>query len=203
MIDRWNINLCISLKPVQHRVLSILTVFVGGMEPLYRESRPILPRNLAYLAAVVLIATLAFMVFSQYVLDTQMPSWTIPASAVIFAVIIVVLLVLRLDLEVYGDRVEITYVFRRTVIEGSEVIDVRRGDLTEIRNYGNWNLKGVKHRSYSRIGDDEGVAMKLMGKRVVVVSTSEPETVFGLIPRAPEEEPGAGDSSEDSAKEAE
>ena len=143
------------------------------------------------------------MVFSQYVLDTQMPSWTIPASAVIFAVIIVVLLVMRLDLEVYGDRVEITYVFRRTVIEGSEVIDVRRGDLTEIRNYGNWNLKGVKHRSYSRIGDDEGVAMKLMGKRVVVVSTSEPEIVFGLIPRAPEEEPGAGDTSEDSGKEAE
>ena len=170
------------------------------MEPLYRESRPILPRNLAYLAAAVLIATLAFMVFSQYVLDTQMPSWTIPASAVIFAVIIIVLLVLRLDLEVYGDRVEITYVFRRIVIEGSEVIDVRRGDLTEIRNYGNWNLKGVKHRSYSRIGDDEGVAMKLMGKRVVVVSTSKPETVFGLVPRAPEEEPQTERSETDESQ---
>lgn len=191
MIDRWNINLCIHRKPVQHLVLSIHRMFVGGMEPLYRESRPILPRNLAYLAAAVLIATLAFMVFSQYVLDTQMPSWTIPASAIIFVIIIVVLLVLRLDLEVYEDRVEITYVFRRTVVRGEEVIDVRKGDLTEIRNYGNWNLKGVKHRSFSRVGDDEGVAMKLMGKRVVVVSTSEPEKVFGLIPRAPDEEPVA------------
>ncbi len=159
------------------------------MEPLYRETRPILPRNLAYLAAAILIATLAFMVFSQYVLDTQMPSWTIPASAAIFVVIIVLLLFLRLDLEVYGDRVEISYMFRRTVINGGEVIDVRQGDLTEIRNYGNWNLKGVKHRSFSRVGDDEGVAMKLMGKRVVVVSTSEPEKVSGLIPRAPDEGP--------------
>ena len=70
--------------------------------------------------------------------------------------------------------------FRKTVVRGDEVIDVRQGDLTEIRNYGNWNLKGVKHRSFSRVGDDEGVAMKLMGKRVVVVSTSEPERVFGL-----------------------
>ncbi len=167
------------------------------MEPLYRETRPILPRNLAYLAAAILIATLAFMVFSQYVLDTQMPSWTIPASAAIFAVIIVLLLILRLDLEVYGDRVEISYMFRRTVINGGEVIDVRQGDLTEIRNYGNWNLKGVKHRSFSRVGDDEGVAMKLMGKRVVVVSTSEPEKVSGLIPRVPDEGPLDGHQQDD------
>ena len=159
------------------------TVFFQSMDPLYRESRPILPRNLAYLAAAVLIATLAFMVFSQYVLETAMPSWTIPVSAVVFIVIIVVMLVLRMDFEVYPDRVEIVYAFRRMVIDRSEVIDVRSGDLTEIRSYGNWNLKGVKHKLYSRVGDDDGVAMKLMGKRVVVVSTADPETVFPLIPR--------------------
>ena len=163
--------------------LSMATVFFQSMDPLYRESRPILPRNLAYLAAVVLIATLAFMVFSQYVLNTRMPSWTIPVSAVVFIVIIVVLLVLRMDVSVHADRVEIVYAFRRTVIEQREIIDVRRGDLTEIRNYGNWNLKGVRHKLYSRIGDDDGVAMKLMGKRVVVFSTADPETVFPLIPR--------------------
>lgn len=153
------------------------------MEPLYRESRPLLPRNLTYLVAVVLVATLAFMAYSQYVLETQMASWMLPVSAVVFVVVIVILFVLRLDLEVYDDRVEITYLFRRSVIEGREVIDVRKGELSDIKNYGNWNLKGVKHRTYSRVGDDEGVAMKLLGKRVVVVSTSEPDTVFGLIPR--------------------
>ena len=178
--------------------LSMATVFFQSMDPLYRESRPILPRNLAYLAAAVLIATLAFMVFSQYVLETAMPSWTIPVSAVVFIVIIVVILVLRMDLEVYLDRVEIVYAFRRMVIDRSEVIDVRSGDLTEIRSYGNWNLKGVKHRLYSRVGDDDGVAMKLMGKRVVVVSTADPETVFPLIPRedAPAEPAPEGPAEE-------
>lgn len=155
----------------------------GPMDPLYRESRPILPRNLALLAAAVLIATLIFMVFSRYVMNAAMPSWVIPVTAVIFIIIIVILLVLRLDLAVYGDRVVIRYAFRTFTIEGKDVIDVRWGDLGEIRNYANWNLKGVKHRAFTCIGDEDGVAMKLMGRRVTVVSTSEPDRVASLIPR--------------------
>lgn len=174
------------------------------MEPLYRESRPLLPRNLTYLVAVVLVATLAFMAYSQYAMGTEMASWMLPLSVVIFAIVIIILLVLRLDFEVYDDRVEITYLFRKTTIQGREVMDVRKGDLTEIKSYGGWNLKGVKHRTYSRIGDDEGVAMKLLGKRVVVVSTSDSERVFPLIPReeAPED-PGSSGEVVEEGKEAE
>ena len=75
------------------------TLFRQGMDPLYRESRPILPRNLAYLSAAVLIATLAFMVFSEYVLDAHMPSGTIPVTVVECVSIIGELRVLRMDLE--------------------------------------------------------------------------------------------------------
>ena len=81
------------------------------MEPLYRESRPLLPRNLTYLVAVVLVATLAFMAYSQYAMGTEMASWMLPLSAAIFAIVVIILLVLRLDFEVYDDRVEITYLF--------------------------------------------------------------------------------------------
>lgn len=169
------------------------------MEPLYRESRPILPRNLTYLVAVVLIATLAFMVFSEYVLDTEMASWMIPVSAVIFIVVIVALLILRMDVEVYEDRVVVKHAFRNMEFGRQEILEVRHGELTAIRNYGNWNLKGVKHRAYTRIGDDEGVAMKLTGKRVVVFSTSEPERVAGMVPLADPEEPEP--EKEDSAGE--
>lgn len=161
------------------------------MEPLYRESRPILPRNLTYLVAVVLVATLAFMVFSEYVLNTDMPSWMVPVSAVIFVVVIVVLYILRMDVEIYPDKVVIRHAFRTIEIMREEVIEVRHGELTEIRNYGNWNLKGVKHRAYTRIGDDDGVAMKLMGKRVVVFSASEAERAAGLVPIADPEEEGS------------
>ncbi len=153
------------------------------MDSLYSESRPILPKNLTYITAAVLVATLVFMVFSEFVLGTTMPSWSIPVTAVIFVVIIVLLLILKMDLKVYDDRVEISYAFRKVTVDRDEIIDTRVGDLTDIRNYANWNLKGVKHRAYSRIGDDEGIAMKLVGKRVIVVSASEPEAVYGLLPK--------------------
>ena len=125
------------------------------MEPLYRESRPIMPRNLTYLVAAVLLATLAFMALSESLTGAGMPVWMIAASAVVFIIIIVALLVLRLDLVIYGDRV--------------------------------WNLKGVKHRSYTRIGDECGIAMKVTGKRVVVVSTQDPEAAAGAVPGGREE----------------
>ena len=154
-----------------------------AMDPVYRESSPILPRNLAYVVAAVLIATLAFMAVSEPLFGAGMPVWMIAVSAVVFAAVTVLLLVLRMDVEVYGDAVEITYAFRRVRVEGREVIDVRRGELGAIRNYANWNLKGVKHRSYTRIGEDEGVALKLLGKRVVVFSTTDPEGVYAIVPR--------------------
>lgn len=160
------------------------------MEPLYRESRPILPRNLTYLVAVVLVATLAFMVFSEYVLNTEMASWMIPVSAVVFVIVIVILYILRMDVEVYPDKVVIKHAFRTIEVRREEVIEVRHGELTEIRNYGNWNLKGVKHRAYTRVGDDDGVAMKLMGKRVVVFSASDADSAAAVVPTAdPDEEP--------------
>ena len=152
------------------------------MEPLYRESRPIMPRNLTYLVAAVLLATLAFMALSESLTGAGMPVWMIAASAVVFIIIIVALLVLRLDLVIYGDRVEITYAFRRITVRSEEIIDVRLGDLSDIRNYANWNLKGVKHRSYTRIGDECGIAMKVTGKRVVVVSTQDPESAARAVP---------------------
>ena len=157
------------------------------MDPVYRESRPVMPRNLTILVAVVLLATVAFMLFSDAFLGTDTPSWMPIVTAVVFVVLIFVFLFARLDLEIYGDRVEIRYILRRVTIGAGEIIDVRHGDLTAIRNYANWNLKGVKHRTYSRVGDEGGVAMKVTGKRVFVVSSEDPETVAGMIPGEREE----------------
>ena len=64
-----------------------------------------------------------------------------------------------------------------------QIIDSRMGETAKIRNYGGYNLKGVKHSFYSAIGEEEGVAMKITGKRVVVVSCIEPESVYRLLPK--------------------
>lgn len=157
------------------------------MDPVYRESNPILPRNLTYIVAIVLIATLAFMALSDPVMGDGPPVWMTAVSAVVFVIVIAILLILRMDVDVFDDRIEVVYAFRHIRVEGREVIDVRHGDLGDIRNYGNWNLKGVKHRAYTRIGEDGGIALKLLGKRVVVLSSADPEALFAAVPR---EEPG-------------
>ncbi len=153
------------------------------MDQPYRESRPILPRNLTYVVAVVLMATVAFMAFSVYFLNVEMPSWSIPVTAILFIIVIAALLVIRMDVEVDGESVRIVHAFRTVTVPMGDIIDSRHGDLTAIRSYGGWNLKGVRHRTYSRIGDEEGVAMKLVGKRVVVFSTSDPERVSAMLPK--------------------
>ncbi len=146
------------------------------------ESRPILPRNLFMILALVLAATVAFMAVMRFLLNTDMPDWSLPATAVLFGIILLLCALPKLTVECFSDRVSITYFFRKTEIPFGQIIDKKCGDTNQIRNYGSWNIKGVKHKFYSVIGDDMGVAMKLMGKKVVVVSTERMDELFNLIP---------------------
>lgn len=153
------------------------------MEVLYRESRPILPRPLLYLTILVSVAMLAFMAVSKYILNTDMPDWMIPVTAVLLAIIVAFCAIIRFDLEVTDEHVKIVHTFRKVIIPMDQIIDSRMGETAKIRNYGGYNLKGVKHSFYSAIGEEEGVAMKITGKRVVVVSCIEPESVYRLLPK--------------------
>lgn len=153
------------------------------MEAIYRESRPILPRQLLYLTVLVVIATLAFMAVSKYVLGTDMPDWAIPVVGAVLLVATLACAVLRFDLEVTEDKVTIMHAFRKVEVPMEHIIDSRMGETALIRNYGGYNLKGVKHNFYSAIGEDEGVAMKIAGKRVIVISCVDPEAVYRLLPK--------------------
>ena len=157
------------------------------MDPKFRESRPILPRQLATILAATLLATLAFMALMPYLFDAYMPSWMLATTAVLFIIVIAVSFIPRMDLEVYDDSLVITHVFRRIEIPFEDILDKKFGSIYQIRNYGSYNLKGVKHRFYSVVGDDEGVAVRLTEKRVVVVSTQSPQEVHDMIPVRKEE----------------
>ena len=157
------------------------------MEISFRESRPILPKRLFLVLAIVLLATLAFMAFMQFFMKTDMPGWSLPATAALFAAIMLACVLPKLTLECFPDRISITYIFRKTEIPFAQIIDKKCGDINQIRNYGSWNIKGVKHRFFSVIGDEYGVALKLAGKKVIVVSTERMDEFFALIPVSREE----------------
>lgn len=152
------------------------------MDPKFQESRPIMPLQLTYVLSAVLIATVAFMAISKYALDTDMPGWAIPVVAVVFVVIIVLSFVLKLSVMINDDGMDIQYAIRKVHIPMDEFIDRRVGEMSLIKSYDNWNLKGVKHRIYAAIGEDDGVAMKLTGKRVLVLSSKDPQAIADLLP---------------------
>lgn len=153
------------------------------MDSRYLESRPILPRMLTYIMAAVLMSTVAFMVFSEYILRTDMPSWAIPVVAAVFVIIIVASYMMRFTVNVGDDAIEIRYAVKKMRIPLDEVIDSRVGELALIRNYDRWSLKGVKHKAYMAIGEDDGVALKLTGKRVLVLSSTDAESLYAAVPK--------------------
>ncbi len=184
-IKKYNINF-IEARRLAWQLFKNTQVLRRAMEPQYAESRPIIPRQLTLIAAAVLAATVVFMAFSELFLGTDMPGWAIPAMAVVFAAFVVLMLVMKLDLEIYEDRVEISYLFRRIEIPMDSIIDSRYGELEKIRSYSAWDLKGVKRKTYTRVGDDCGIAMKIKGKRVTVVSCGDPAAASALLPKEAE-----------------
>lgn len=158
------------------------------MDPRFLESRPLLPRQLSYVLAGTLVATVAFMAVSKYMMGVAMPGWAIPVVGVLFAAIIVLSFVLKLTVSVGEDGLDVRYAFRHLHFPWDEIIDTRMGELALIRSYDRWNLKGVKHKAYMVIGEDLGVAIKLTAKRVLVLSSEDPEALYDVLPKEEETE---------------
>lgn len=157
------------------------------MDPKFRESRPVLPRQLAIILTLTLLATLAFMALMPYFTSSNMPGWMLGVTAVLFIIVIAVSFIPKMDVEVFDDSLVITHIFRKIEIPFEEILDKKFGSVYQIRNYGSYNLKGVKHRFYSVIGDDDGVAVKLTENRVVVFSTPNAQEIHDMLPEKKEE----------------
>ncbi len=158
------------------------------MDSAFLESRPIMPRNLSILLAAVLIATLAFMLFYKYVYYPDLPDLAIAACAIAFILGIAASFLLYFKTEITEDSIVFTYMFRRTEVRKEEIIDTRTGELNIIKNYSNWTLKGVRYKTFSAIGEDLGVGLKITGKRVIFFSTKDPDTIASLLPKEEQEE---------------
>ena len=88
-----------------------------------------MPFQLTYILAGVLVATVVFMVFSKYVLDTVMPGWAIPAVAIVFILIIALSFVGRFSVQVTEDAVDVQYFFKKIHIPMDEIIDRRSVEI--------------------------------------------------------------------------
>ena len=142
-----------------------------------------MPRNLTIILAAVLIVTVASMAVTKYVYGSDIPEFPIIAAAIIFAIAIMFCFISKFTISIYDDRIEITHILRKVTVKFEEIIEVRIGELNVIKNYSNWTLKGVKYRTYSAVGEDMGVGLKITGKRVIYLSTKDPEALAAALPK--------------------
>ena len=152
------------------------------MESSYQESRMILPKNLAILLSAMLVVTWIAMVVTKYAYS-DLPTVALIICGVVFAICVILCFAMRFSITVYDDRIEIFYIVRRTTIPKSEIITTRTGEINLIKNYSDWNLKGVKYKTYSAIGEEMGIGLKVTGKRVYYLSSKDPEAIAALLPK--------------------
>lgn len=153
-------------------------------ESAYVEKGPLLPRMLTYVLSAVLLATLACMA----VTNSNLPSWTLITTSIVFVIVIAAAFWASMSIEVTSEKIVLRYLFKTYELPRDMILDKRCGELGEIRSYSNWNLKGVKHQNFARIGEDTGVAMKIKGMRVVTISSANYEELFARIPVEEKEE---------------
>ncbi len=152
------------------------------MESSYQESRMILPKNLAILLSAMLVVTWIAMVVTKYAYS-DLPTMALIICGVVFAICVILCFAMRFSITVYDDRIEIFYIVKRTTIPKSEIITTRTGEINLIKNYSDWNLKGVKYKTYSAIGEEMGIGLKVTGKRVFYLSSKDPEAIAALLPK--------------------
>ncbi|MBE6523769.1 MAG: hypothetical protein E7Z65_02700 [Thermoplasmata archaeon] len=157
------------------------------MDPVYQESHMVLPKNLAFITAGIFAATLLFMIVYKFVFYPDMPAMAIVCIAISFILVCLVCFLLKFTISVYDDRIEMKYAFSTTSIPLEQIIDTRTGELNIIKNYSDWTLKGVKYKTYSVIGLDLGIGLKVTGKRVFFMSAEDPERIASLLPKEEKE----------------
>jgi hypothetical protein len=156
------------------------------MDPAYQESRMVLPKNLTIILALVLIATWAFMLVYGFIFNPDMPmTWTYIVG-VVFLIIIALTFLMRFSTSIYDDRIELFYIAKKTIIMKDDIIDTKCGELNIIKSYTPWSLKGTRYKTYSAIGEELGVGVKLKGKMVYYFSTTDPDAIMALLPNKEE-----------------
>ena len=158
------------------------------MEPAYLESRTVLPRDLGVILALVLAATWIFMLAYKFIYYPAMSDVAVICTGVVFVIGCLICFLFRFTTAIYDDRIDVRYGFFKVSIPLDRIIDTRKGELNIIKNYSDWTLKGVRYKTYSAIGEDMGIGLKVMGKRVYYLSTNDADAMFDLLPKDQKEE---------------
>jgi hypothetical protein len=149
------------------------------MKSTFEETERFVTRE-AYIALLLLYASsgVAFLIFTLFEW-TSVPMFCI--YIVVFAAIILFCHFGKMKIMIQDNIVHI-HCIKKYEIKFEEIIDHKTGDVDILKNYSGWGLKSVKFKNFICTGYDEGVSLKLLGRRVYTFSTSDPEAIVALLP---------------------
>jgi hypothetical protein len=168
---------------------SQITIYrLGRLMTAYEETEFLIPKIAFQMLVLILVATDVFLLVCAVTGIGDTPMWMFYASTAIFAAAILIFYMLRLHISVDDEKITIKYL-KKIEIPFSDIIDTKTGDIDIIRNYSGWGMKNVKFKNYICHGYENGISLKLMGKRVITLSTADPEAIAALIPENKEDIP--------------
>ena len=150
----------------------------------YEETEFIIPRIAFHALLFILISTDAFiLICTQLNIGTDM--WMFYVTTIIFTIIILIFYFIRLKITIDNDVLTIKYI-KKYIIPFSDIIDLKTGDVNIIKNYSGWGLKNIKFKNFICNGYENGISLKIVGKKVFTFSTSDPEGLAALLPKKQE-----------------
>jgi hypothetical protein len=102
-------------------------------------------------------------------------------TSIIFTAVILFCLIVKQRISIENGCIHAMFL-KKYNIPFEEIIDHKIGDISVIRNYSGWGIKKVSFKNLICIGYDEGISLKLTGRRVITISLSEPEIFASLLP---------------------
>ncbi|MCL2317513.1 MAG: hypothetical protein FWC44_00445 [Methanomassiliicoccaceae archaeon] len=151
------------------------------MTKAFEEVQDLIPRNAFLIMTFALAATAAFMFVCSFIEEIGTPIWMSAATAVIFAGMIIFCFVVKLRV-IIEDNVVSIRLLKRYDIKFEEIIDFKTGDISIIRNYSGWGIKKVAFKNLVCVGYDNGISLKVTGRRVFTISLTDPEAFASLLP---------------------
>jgi hypothetical protein len=145
----------------------------------FEESESLIPRIAFIALTLVFTATSVFMLICTQ-LDLGIGILEAASVITVFAVVVLVSYVVKLRIAV-EDEVLTVRMIRKYRIPFSDIIDTKTGDIDVIRNYSGWGLKNVKFKNLICSGYEFGISIKLIGKKVMTISTSRPDELAALL----------------------
>jgi len=147
----------------------------------FEEVQCILPKNAFLIMVFVLVATDVFILLCHFIEPIGTSLWMFIATTVIFAGIIIFCWLVKLRISINDNVISLRFI-KKYEVPFAEVIDYKVGDINIMRNYSGWGIKKVTFKNLICVGYDNGVSMKLTGRRVFTISLSDPEKFVSLLP---------------------